>query len=208
MTDLDWPAGFERTRPFEQSPNNRYELSLSEAFDELEKELDRLGVVIDSDGQTGYRYSFDAQQRKTDQRPYSRASPDDPGFVLRWTMDGHDYAVACDRYTRLRDNVRTVGLYVREKRKMEQRPVETGESEFANARLPPGDGETDVVVAREPPHAVLDVARDADPAVVKAAARQLKKKHHPDAGGDEERFKRVVDAEQALLTADKDGPKR
>lgn len=48
-------------------------------------------------------------------------------------MDGEQYAGACDRFSRLRDNVRTVGLYVRKKRKMEQRPVVTGESELANA---------------------------------------------------------------------------
>ncbi len=197
MTDLDWPAGFDRTKPVLRTTNDRFEISISKAFDELETELDRLGV--ETDGATGYRYGFDAPQRKTDQRPYARANPDDPGFVLRWTMDGRDYAVACDRYSRLRDNVRTVGLYVREKRRMEQRPVETGESEFANARLPSGEEDTDAVVAREPPHEVLGVARDADPEVVRGAARQLKKKHHPDAGGDEERFKRVVDAENAML---------
>lgn len=198
MPDIDWPRGFERTDAFDRERNNRFDLPLGRAFDELETELDRLGVEVDGDA-PGFRYSFDARQRKTDQRPYSRASPDDPGFVLRWTMDGHDYAVACDRYSRLRDNVRAVGLYVREKRKMDSRPVETGESEFANARLPPGDGETDAIVAREPPHEVLGVARDAEPEVIRGAARQLKKKHHPDAGGDEERFKEIVDAEKTLL---------
>ena len=198
MPELDWPAGFDRTDEVRQTPNNRFEIPLSEAFDELETELDRLGVETDTDGATGFRYSFDAPQRQTDQRPYARANPDDPGFVLRWTMDGNDYAVACDRYSRLRDNVRTVGLYIREKRRMEQRPVETGQSEFANARLPSGN-EFDAVVAREPPHEVLGVARNADPEVVHGAARQLKKKYHPDAGGDEERFKRVVEAEEAML---------
>ncbi|UPV75891.1 J domain-containing protein [Halorussus limi] len=199
MTDLDWPAGFDRTDAVRQTTNDRFEISLSKAFDELETELDRLGVKDGTDGAPGYRYSFDAPQRQTDQRPYARANPDDPGFVLQWTMDGNDYAVACDRYSRLRDNVRTVGLYVREKRKMEERPVETGESEFANARLPSGNENADAVVAHEPPHEVLGVARDAAPEVVRGAARQLKKKYHPDAGGDEERFKRVVDAENAML---------
>ena len=199
MSGIDWPHGFERTDGVRRTRNNRFDLSLAETFDELEIELDRLGIDVGPGSAPGFRYSFDAQQRNSDQRPYSRASPDDPGFVLRWTMDGHDYAVACDRYSRLRDNVRTVGLYIREKRKMEQRPVETGESEFANARLPPGDGDGDAIVAREPPHAVLGVARDADREVVRGAARSLKKKHHPDAGGNRERFKRVVDAEKAML---------
>ena len=134
-----------------------------------------------------------------DQRPYSRANLDDPGFVLRWTMDGDQYAVACDRYSRLRDNVQTVGLYLRQKRKMEQRPDETGESEFANARLPPGDESAEPVVARPPPHEILEVAPDADPAVVKAAARQKLKQHHPDRGGDQEQFREVQRAREDLL---------
>jgi len=192
---LDWPAGFDRTEPSERTRNRKFDVTLAQAFDDIETELDRLGA-------DEFRYSFDARQRKSDQRPYSRANPDDPGFALRWTMDEEQYAVACDYYTKLRDNVRTVGLYLREKRKQEARPVETGESEFANARLPPADQE-DVVVAaageQEAPHEILDVAPDAAPEIVKAAARSLKKKHHPDNGGDTSQFRRIIDAEEAML---------
>lgn len=195
MSRIDWPAGFDRHDESERTRNNSFEVSLSKAFDDLEAELDRLGV-------DEYRYEFDADQRKTDNRPYARASPDDPSFVLRWTMDGEQYAVACDRYSRLRDNVRTVGHYIREKRKMESRPVATGESEFANARLPPGDDERDKIVARPPdedPHEVLGVAPDAPEGVIKAAARELKKENHPDNGGSTAEFQRVVEAEEELL---------
>ncbi|MFB6218357.1 MAG: J domain-containing protein, partial [Halobacteriaceae archaeon] len=99
-------------------------------------------------------------------------------------------------------NVRAIGLYIREKRKMSTRPVTTGQSEFATARLPPGEESADVVVAgygSEPPHEVLGVDPDAPPAVVKGAARSLKREHHPDNGGDRAQFQRVVEAEQALL---------
>lgn len=165
-------------------------------LDDLEAELDRLGA-------DKYRYSFDARQRKSDQRPYSRANPDDPGFVLRWTMGGGDYALACDDYDSLRGNVRAVGLYLREKRKMENRPVVTGEDEFANARLPPGDGDEAVVVAdaadEREPHEALDVSPDAGDAVVRGAARAMKKQHHPDNVGAREEFQRIVEAEKAML---------
>jgi len=193
MSGLDWPSGFERTDAAERAPNRRYDATLRESIDDLEAELDRLSV-------DDWRLSTAARHQKQNPKyPYADANPDDPSAVVRWTMDGDQFAVACDAYSRLRDNVRTLYLYIREKRKMEQRPVVTGESEFANARLPPADGEPDPVVAREPPHEVLDVAPDADEAVVRAAARQLKKKHHPDAGGDEARFKQVVSAEQSML---------
>jgi len=122
--------------------------------------------------------------------------------VLRWSMDGEQYAVACDAYTRLRDNVRTVGHYLNEKRKMENRPVATGESEFANARLPPGE-QDDVVVAdagddREP-HEILGVAPDASNAVVKGAYRELLKERHPDHGGSQSEFQKLRAAKDAML---------
>jgi hypothetical protein len=141
-------------------------------------------------------------QSRNPNRPYAnQPEPDDPGVVVRWTMDGDQYAVACDEYSRARDNLRTVGLYIREKRKMETRPVMTGESEFANARLPPADDENAVVAgpASEPPHEVLGVTPDAEDAAVEGAARRLKAKHHPDAGGDREQFQRIVKAEKAML---------
>ncbi|WP_132060323.1 J domain-containing protein [Halorussus amylolyticus] len=192
-SDLDWPTQFDRTDPAERTPNNQFGATVRETIDDLETELDRLGV-------DNWRLSTAASHQKMNPKyPYADANPDDPSAVVRWRMDGAQYAVACDAYSRLRDNLRTLYLYIQEKRKMEKRPVETGESEFANARLPPGDAATEAVVAREPPHEVLDVAPGADEAVVKAAARQLKKKHHPDAGGDESLFKRVVSAEEAML---------
>ncbi|WP_134671695.1 J domain-containing protein [Halorussus marinus] len=193
MTALDWPTDFGRTEPAERTRNNHYGATVRETVDDLETEFDRLNA-------DGWQLATAARHQKQNPKyPYADASPDDPGAVVRWTMNGRRYAVACDAYSRLRDNLRTLYLYVHEKRKMEQRPVKTGESEFANARLPSGEDGTDALVAREPPHEVLDVAPDADAAVVEAAARRLKKRHHPDAGGDESRFKRVVDAEEAML---------
>lgn len=192
---VDWPQGFDRHDESERSPNRSYEVTLAKAFDDLEDELGRLDV-------DDYRYSFDAQQRQRDGRPYSRARPDDPSFVIRWTMEGAQYAVACDRYSRLRDNVRTVGLYVREKRKMESRPVATGESEFANARLPPADETTadgPVVAHSRPPHEVLGVETNAPVEVVKAAYRALAKERHSDHGGSDEEMRELNAAKEAML---------
>jgi hypothetical protein len=193
VSRVDWPAGFERTPDRERSKNRRFDVSLTQAFDDLEGELDLLDV-------DEFRYSFDARQRQTDQRPYARASPDDPSFVLRWSMDGEQFAVACDRWSTLRDNVRSVGLYVREKRKMEGRPVTTGASEFANARLP-GAGE-DALVGEPPAHVVLEVAPDAPDQVVREAYRERVKEVHPDNGGSPEAFQRVQRARDALLEDD------
>lgn len=188
--EIDWPAGFERTGSTERDRCRKFDVTLAKALDDLEAELERLDVD-DS------RLSTAAQQRKRDNRPYANTNPDDPSAVIRWSKDGNQYAVACDRYTKLRDNVRAIGLYIREKRKMENRPVTTGESEFANARLPSGDG--DVIEAEPPAHEILDVATDAPVDVIKAAARAKVKETHPDQGGSTEAFRRVKRAEERLL---------
>jgi hypothetical protein len=193
---LDWPQGFERTPERDRSPNRSYEVELHDAIDDLAAELDRLDVQ-------DWRLStaMDHQSRNPNYPYANQPQPDDPSVVVRWRMDDEQYAVACDAYSRVRDNLRTVGLYIREKRKMEQRPVETGESEFANARLPPAD-EDDVVVAggsRVPPHEILEVDPDADPEIVKAAYRAKVKDAHPDSGGSRDAFRRIQSAKNAML---------
>ncbi|WP_135852597.1 J domain-containing protein [Halorussus salinus] len=189
---LDWPPGFDRTQPGDRERNNRFDTGLRQSIDDLASELDRVGV-------DDWRLSTDAEHQKQNPRyPYANARPDDPGAVVRWTMNDDQYAAACDAYTRLRDNIRSLYLYIREKRKMNQRPVVTGESEFANARLPSGD-ESDAVVAQEPPHEILGVAPDPDPSEVREAFRQQVQAAHPDHGGSQTAFERVKTARDQLL---------
>ena len=50
---------------------------------------------------------------------------------------------------------------------------------------------------------LLEIPRDADPADIKRAYRQQARRHHPDAGGDEETFKKVTHAFQVLSDPDR-----
>jgi len=77
--------------------------------------------------------------------------------------------------------------------------VKTRQDSFAAAALPPPDGEPSEVIPD--PHEVLGLAPDADPVVVKAAARQLSKKYHPDTGDEPDRqaFTRVQKAKDDML---------
>lgn len=186
---LNWPAGFERTEPDERKRHSRFKATLARTTRDLETELGRMGV-------DDWRASIGNQHTKSNGLPRSGANPQDPGFVLRWRKDDEQFAVACDAYRELRDNVRAVYLWLNETRMRGQRPVVTGDSQFAAARLPPGD---DAIAAGEPPHEVLGVAEDAPEHVIRGAARQLKKEHHPDQDGDRERFKAVLEAEEAML---------
>ena len=192
---IDWPAWADRTPAGQRERTSKFSVSLAKSISDIATELeDRLGV-------DHWRLSTAAPHRKSDGRPYADANPDDPGAVVRWTMDGEDYAVACDHYSGLRDNCRAIGLYITEKRKMANRPVSTGRDEFAAARLPSGDDDEAIVAAGtvEEPHEVLDVSPDAPDAVVRGAARAMKAETHPDKGGDQQEFQRIVKAEEAML---------
>lgn len=130
-----------------------------------------------------------------------KSSRNDPGVVIRWTKDGTDFAIACDRYTAKRDNLRECYLWLKETQVRGDRPVVHGGSHFAAAALPPGNEADARVSPHRPPHEVLGVAPDADSDVVKAVARRLKAKHHPDSGEepDDQLFKQVNKAAEAML---------
>ena len=193
MSRLDWPAGFERTPESEQEPNRSFEATLGQTTQQLAAEMGRMDV-------DAWRGEIANAHTKSNGLPLHNANPDDPGFVLRWTDGDEQFAVACDVSPRLRDNVRTVYRWVHETRMRGNRPVKTGDTEFAAARLPPGDD--DVTVASSsatPAHGVLGVRKDAPEDVVKAAARAQKADRHPDNGGSREEFQEVVEAEEVML---------
>ncbi|MFY4815045.1 J domain-containing protein [Haloarcula sp. AONF1] len=190
---LDWPAGFERTPAADREKNPHFEATLGSTTKELEKEMDLMDV-------DEWRGEIANAHSKSNGLPLHNANPDDPGFVLRWVDDGEQFAVACDDSPRLRDNVRYVLKWVNETRMRSQRPVQTGDSEFAAARLPPADDDAVAGTATsQPAHEVLGVAPDAPENVVESAARARKAETHPDNGGDSDEFQRVVEAEEVML---------
>lgn len=175
---------------------SKFSVTLASAIPDLETGLkDRLGA-------DDWRLSTATPHRKRDGRPYADANPDDPGAVVRWSMDGEQYCVAADEYTDLRDNVRAIGLYITEKRKIGDRPIHTGQNEFATARSPSGEDEDTIVVAgngrAKEPHEVLGVAPDAPEAVVRGAYRELLKERHPDHDG-AAALRELQNAKQAIL---------
>lgn len=186
---LDWPPGWERTPAGRRTKGRKFQASLGQTTKQIEGEMKRMDV-------DDWRGSIANQHTKSNGLPLHNANPDDPGFVLQWSKDGDQFAVACDAYSRVRDNVRAVYLWIHETRLRSQRPVKTGDTEFAAARLPAGD---DVVAAGPPPHEVLDISPDASRDEVLNAYKKRLKEVHPDQGGDPNAFKRVVQAKEAML---------
>jgi len=188
--EIDWPPQFDRTPAHERVRTAKYSKTFHESISHIKTELLKRMDVDD------WRLSTAAPHRKNDGMPYANANPDDPSVVVRWSDDGNQYAIACDHYTDWRDNARTIGLYIHEKRKMADRPVTTGQDEFATARLPSGD---EAIAADPAPHDVLGVPEDASPEQIKEAYRKRAKETHADTGGDTEQFKRVQRAKEKLL---------
>lgn len=189
---LDWPEGFDRTPADEreQYPGG-FQVSRSKAFDSILAELRKM------EARNARIETAAPHTAARPHQPYQDRHPEDPGVVAYFEQDGQQLAAACDRWSSLRDNARAIALYLKAKRAIERYGVATAEGEYATLALPAaGDG----AVAGEPPaHEVLGVSPDADTGVIRAAARELKKQHHPDSGGDLAEFKRINRAERKLL---------
>lgn len=188
---VEWPAGFERTPEGERTHYpHQFRVDMHSAFENIATQLRRMDV-------DDWRVTSGTDHRSDEPHlPYAGApnEPDDPAVVARWTVDGEQFAAACDRWTTIRDNAQAVAKYLDAKRALGRYGVATAESEFATARLPSGEDAGDL-----PPHEVLGVSPGADAETIKRAAREQKKEHHPDRGGDPETFKRITRAESVLL---------
>lgn len=193
MSNLDWPAEFERTDPSDRTEYpHGFSVTRSTAFENVLSELATWQGVTDVQLDSGAEHT-----KQNPNKPYANASYDDPGVVVRFQKDGQDMAAACDRWDNPRDNAQDLYHFLHETRMQEQRGTVTAESEYEKLRLPNGDEEA--TAATPPAHAVLGVDRDATDEEVREAYRERIKETHPDNGGSEEQFSRVKDAKEELL---------
>lgn len=169
-----------------------FQVSNGRAVKDLKREMDRL----DPDD---WKVYTGTQHTRSDGLPLHDANPDNPGFAVKWTKDGDVFAVGCDRFTDVFDNLRMVTLWVRETRKRSNRPVLTGSDEFAAAQLPPGEDSThDTEPEIDDPYEELNIQEDAPDHIVEAAFEHERKTRHPDSGGTAEAFKRAQKAYEMI----------
>jgi hypothetical protein len=176
---LHWPVGWPRVKRRERA---RFDASFSRARDDLFSQLRLLGA----------RYivlSTNIPLRR-DGRPYAnQPEPNDPGVAVYFEHDGKQMTFACDRWDRVRDNIRAVGKTIEAIRGIERwgasDMMERAFSAF-EALPAPGNWRDD-----------LGVGRDATADDVKRKFRDLVKIHHPDCGGDPEQFQRINRAYEA-----------
>lgn len=174
---LSWPDGWPRTRRRKQA---RYTVSFGVARDDLLAELRRLGA-------TNVVLSTNVPTRR-DGLPYadwSRRRIDDPGVAIYFTRNARQQVIACDKWDRVDDNVRAVGLTVAAIRGIARAgATELLDRAFSGFQALPPKGGTTVGEQGAPWWQVLGIEKNAPMGVIQDAYRTLARKHHPDAGGD------------------------
>lgn len=109
---LRWPSGWPRTNT--RQTTTRYKVPFSEARDDVLGELGRLGAV-ECVISSNLPLRLDGFPRADVADPYVA----DPGIAVYWVTLARDAsrtqqhrAIACDRYTRARDNLRACGMAI------------------------------------------------------------------------------------------------
>ena len=170
---LAWPVGKPRT-PAAQRKAGKFrssgrELTVAVAAARVEDELQKLGArwpLISSNVELTLSGRPRSGQRE----------PDDRGVCVYFQMGGKPYAMACDRYTTVADNLAAVAAHIDATRAIERHGVATAAETLQafQALAAPGAAHWT---------ATLGLSRDqATPETIKAAHRRLLAGAHPRRG--------------------------
>lgn len=180
---LAWPAGWARASKRKASP---FGMSMADARDHLMNELRLMGA----------RYvilSTNVALRR-DGLPYAnQPEPSDPGVAVYFEWHGKQMTFACDRWDKVRDNVRAIGKTIEAIRGIERwgasDMMERAFSAFEALPAPSGG----VTLSC---WSVLDIAPGSSLAEIERAYRAKAKGAHPDTGGDRDKWDRLQSAYQ------------
>lgn len=185
---LHWPAGWPRTARPERS---RFDCTDHEATRQLVWELERMGarnIVI----------STNVELRK-DGLPYAnRRTPDDVGVAVYFQRKGKQMTFACDRWDRVRDNMRAITKTIDAMRGIERWGAsDMMERAFSAFEALPAPGQSVTLSCWD----VLAIEPTSDRAAIKKAWRRRMKQAHPDHGGTREEYEQVQSAYEQALAA-------
>ncbi|HRN83247.1 MAG TPA: DnaJ domain-containing protein [Hyphomicrobium sp.] len=167
---LAWPDGWPRTPEQKRRRNSPFKVESNKCREDLMFELRLLGaqnVLVSSDIPI-----------RVDGTPYADAARRiirNPGVAVYFTPNGKQMVMARDKYERVEDNLRSIGLAIEAIRAVERHGgAAMMERAFAGfAALP----------APRSPFEILGVSPSASIADIERAFRAAARKAHPDAGG-------------------------
>lgn len=189
---LAWPAGWPRTPTGRQDdaryrfkrPNStgyREPWTFVGARDALLEEIRRFGA-------TGVVLSTNFRVNRDGNPTSDRGRPTDQGIALYFQRKGKPLVMACDRYTRAEENMRSLALALDALRQLERHGGgHMMERAFEGFSAIPAPGKRSW-------RAVLGVKADEGLDRAEAQYRDLAKRHHPDVGGDSSMFHEASDA--------------
>lgn len=203
---LQWPAGWPRAKHRERArfrgtslqtyaspdPNGApiyrhrsvsRELTIAEAIDRLQSELERLGG----------RYSVlstNLELRRDGSPRSGQREPQDPGAAVYFTLKARRVVLACDKWDRAADNIAAIAAHIEALRGQERWGVGSLEQAFAGYAKLPSPEQT------RSWRTVLGIGdREVTRAQVEARYRELAMKHHPDlSGGSHEQMAQLTAA--------------
>lgn len=185
---LAWPSHKTRT-PHNARRYGRFKkddrwISRDQACRRVQDEVAKLGgayLVVSSDVPI-----------RRDGMPYSNRSvePDDPGVCVYFRLHGKPYAMACDTYTKLAQNIAAVAAHIEATRQIERHGVATAaETLQAFTALP----------SPKKPHEILGVSAGAGADEVRKAWRAKITTAHPDQSGTHAAAAEINAARDAML---------
>lgn len=177
---LAWPVGRPRT-------SKRLRGSFSGTRVEITHRLERQVALL---GGRWLIISSDRELRQDGKPHQGRADPIDPGVCIYFELAGKPYAMACDRFDALDQNLAALANHIDATRRIERYGVATAAESLQAFRALP---------APKRPHEILGIAPNAPADEIKTAHRRLISNHHPDQGGTHASASEVNAARDAML---------
>lgn len=186
---LTWPDGWGRLKSYQRKratfARNKRELTIADAVARVREELGRMSIRDDD-----LVVSTNLELRMDGWPKSGQREPADPGAAVYWRDKAKNTrCMAIDRYDRVADNLAAVAATLDAMRAIERHGgAEILNRAFTGFAALPGAGDS------EHWSDVLGVPATANRADIDAAYRRLRSQHHPDRGGDGEKFHAVQKA--------------
>lgn len=199
--------------PIEQWPGeetewprrSQFKASYSQTLEVLDREL----VALDASAIVLQVY-LDRRHIRNDGLPRAQANPGSPGVILSFDSAYGPLSYPCDAFDHWHDNLRAIALALEALRKVDRYGVTKRAEQYKGWQQLPHYAATTVNGAPRNVSEAMQllqglvpdmdcVATAGNVEVAKKVLREAQQKTHPDRGGSQEMFKKVMEAERLLI---------